>query len=59
MNRYEMHGASQEEQNRLKGFYKMEWDKATKNGKVTQLYNGFKDKLERYIVAEGDNNFRG
>ena len=59
MDRYEVHSSRKEEFDHLKGLCREEWGKATKNGKATQLCNGFRDKLERCIAAGGDNNYGG
>ena len=59
MDRYKISGSSKEETGRMKDICREEWRKAIKNGKATQLCDGFRDKLERCIAAEGDSNYRG
>ena len=52
-----VHGASESEKNRFKELTAKEW--LAMDGKVKQCMGTFKDKLERCIKANGDNNFHG
>ena len=36
----------------------MEWDKVSKSGKATQLYNNFRGRLKQCIAAGDNHNFR-
>ena len=53
---YSVKGASQEEVDRAKDYVKSEWEAAS--GKAKQRSESFKDRLEKCVKADGDNNFR-
>ena len=52
-----VHRASESEKKKFKDLAANEW--LEMDGKVKQCMGTFKDKLERCIKANGDNNFRG
>lgn len=53
---YSVKEASQEEVDRAKHYVKSEWEAAS--GKAKQISESFKDRLEKCVKADGDNNFR-
>lgn len=52
-----VHGASESEKKQIKELATKEW--LAMDSKVKQCIGTFKDRLERCIKANGDNNFRG
>ncbi len=52
-----MIGGTGENLLKAKVFVTRKWTQSAQ--KAQQLWNSFKDRLERFFRAEGDNNFRG
>lgn len=53
---YSVKEASQEEVDRAKDYVESEWEAAS--GKAKQMSESFKDRLEKCVKADGDNNLR-
>lgn len=56
MDRYQVHGSSKEEMDKIKKLLKAEWSNAVRQGKMKQLSDFFEDKLRTCIRKQGDNN---